>query len=202
MVKIVLFDFGGVLTEGGRPGFIGSMVAALWDVPADQVDISDLHIQLRRGKIHDDAFFAELNQRYGGQVTKDMFLAYTSKYAAPSQPVYQLAERLRTKGIRTGILSNVFTMNAEQLRAQGRYDGFDPVILSCEVGYAKPDPEIYEIAVRQTGVAPGEILLIDDQEKCISSATEAGFLTVQAFSPEQIVSDTVALIQRENNIEV
>ncbi|MET1033492.1 MAG: HAD-IA family hydrolase, partial [Candidatus Saccharimonadales bacterium] len=178
MIKAVLFDFGGVLTESGKKGFVDSTIAELYDQMPGTFDIGEWHYKLRRGKGDDDAFFADLNQRFGKHVTKALFLDKTQTSFIPSQEVYDLAKQLREAGIKTGILSNIFRMNARALQEQGWYDGFEPLILSCDEGYAKPDPEIYEIAIQKTGVAAEEILFVDDQDKCMPPAQDRGFYTL------------------------
>ena len=202
MIKVVLFDFGGVLTESGKRGFIAETVAGLYGISPESVDIADLHGELRRGQTDTKTFFTELNRRYGNkkQVTEQMFLKKTHAAFTPSPPVYDLAERLRAHGIRTAILSNIFNMNALALRKGGWYDGFDPVVLSYDVGYAKPDPEIYDLTLRRLGVKPQEVLFIDDQEKCLPPAIKLGMHVIRADSPAQIVGDTEALIKKVNGI--
>jgi epoxide hydrolase-like predicted phosphatase len=202
MIKAVLFDFGGVLSEGGKKGFIAQTIAELYGVDPAIVDIGDLHHMMRRGQGTEKLFFEELNTRYHGRVTKEMFLDKAHGYTVPSEEVYTLAEQLRSKGIKTGILSNVFAMSAERLRQEGRYDGFEPLVLSCYEGSAKPEEAFYHTAIEQTGVRPEEILFIDDQEKCIPPAQKLGMHTILAVSPQQIVDDTKALIRQLNGTEL
>ncbi|HSD55927.1 MAG TPA: HAD family phosphatase [Candidatus Saccharimonadales bacterium] len=202
MIKAVLFDFGGVLTESGKSGFTGAVMAELYGVGIDELDIGKDHALMRRGREDDGELFERLNKRYGKQVAKQMFVDRAQASFKPSQGVYDLAARLRAHGIKTGLLSNIFAMNANRLRAEGWYDGFSPIILSCEEGYAKPDPEIYEIAVKKTGTRPEEILFVDDQAKCIGPAQKLGFKIVVAKTPDQIVADVKSLIMAENGIEL
>lgn len=194
MIKFVYFDFGGVLTESGRSGFVSKMLGQLYEVSPSILDIGDYHAQLRRGLSHENDLFQYLNEKFGKNITKEQFLKHTHTDFIPSENVYKLAEQLRANGIGTGLLSNVFAMNAMQLRDQGRYDGFEPIILSCDVGYAKPDPQIYKIAIKQAGVLPQEILFVDDQQKCVQAAQAAGMQTVLAQDPDQIVRDVLALV--------
>lgn len=204
MIKAVLFDFGGVLTESGKKGFIAETLAGLYGVPPESIEIADLHGELRRGKSSTEDFFKQLNQRYGAEkhVTEQMFLDRTNVIFVPSPSVYDLAKRLRAHGIRTGILSNIFEMNARALQQQGWYDDFDPVLLSCDMGFAKPDPEIYDIMLKNLGLQPSEILFIDDQEKCLQPARQLGMHSIEAKSPAQIVADTEAIIQKVNGIAI
>lgn len=200
MIKVVLFDFGGVLSKTGTRGFIQEKIAELYGRDPKDVDITDLHMDLRRGVSTDEEFFAELNRRFNGNVSKEMFLDRVNGAVEVSEKVYDLASRLRKYGIATGIFSNVFAMNADMIRKQGLYDGFDPVLLSCDEGCAKPDEEFYKKALEKTGVQPHEILLIDDQEKCMPPAEKLGMHVILAISPEQIVTDTEALIATQNGI--
>jgi len=202
MIKVVLFDFGGVLTEGGKKGFIQSTIAHMVGLPPEEVDIGDLHYMMRRGRGTDEQFFGEINQRYNVHLTKDQFIASTHDLSERAEPVYALAERLRAAGIRTGILSNVFSMSARDLEKRGFYDGFDPIILSCDEGHAKPDPELYQIAIDKSGCAADEILFVDDQDKCLPPAHAFGMLTVQSQSPEQVVRDVTKVIREQNNIDI
>jgi epoxide hydrolase-like predicted phosphatase len=194
MIKAVLFDFGGVLSESGKHGSMRRLFGEVFGIDLRVMEsdlrIDDLSRRMWRGQISDDEFFAEIKRRHPElpAVTKEEFM----------QHMNVLAERLRAQGIKTGILSNVFRMGAKPLREAGFYDGFDPVLLSCEVGYAKPDPEFYQMAVDKLGIRPEEIILIDDQEYVLKPARAMGMQVILAESPEQIVRDTEALIQKEN----
>ncbi len=201
MIKAALFDFGGVLTESGKKGFIAKILAELLGVPEKDIDITDLHLDLRRGKSDEDTFFREINRRYNGHVTKESFLERTT-LPKLSREVIELARLMRTRGIRTGILSNVFALNARALRTAGLYEGFDPVILSCDEGFAKPDKEIYQIAIDRLGVRAEEVLFIDDQEKCTAAAAALGMHVVLAASPDQIVTDTKSLLVSLNGVRL
>jgi epoxide hydrolase-like predicted phosphatase len=204
MIKVVLFDFGGVLTETGKRGFITGIIADIFGVPPETIDISDLHADLRRGKMQEAEFFDAINHRYGTaqkQLTKQDFVART-EIVTLSPGVIGLAGQLRDSGIRTGILSNVFAVNARRLEARGYYDGFDPIILSCDAGFAKPDKEIYDFAIQKLGVLPHEILFIDDQEKCTTAAAAIGMHVVVAESPEQIVRDIKKVLKEQNGLNL
>ena len=198
MIKAVLFDFGGVLSEQGTAGFTGRVLAKLYGVGQQEVrGIVDLHHDFQCGRVSGAVYIDELNRRFDGNVTVKEFLQ-EADYPTLSEEVYELARSLRGQGVKTAIFSNIPDINARELRQQGCYDGFDPVILSCEEGYIKPDPAFYELAVRRLGVHPEEVLLIDDQERCLPPARQLGMHTILARSSRQIVADTRALIAREN----
>lgn len=199
MIKAVLFDYGGVLSPGGRT--ISGVYSRLLGIPQDEVDLADLHIEYRRGDISTEDFFIKLGEQYGKVVTAEKFLEYSDIFVK-NEAVYELAANLRKQGIKTGILSNVYELSADILRKDGYYDGFDPVVLSCEEGLAKPEPEFYKIAIERLGVEPKEILFIDDQEKCFPPANALGMHTIKADDEDQTVSDIKAVLKKENGLDL
>lgn len=201
MIKAVLFDYGGVLTEGGKVGGISTTLAALTGLPAETINMSDLHAQYIRGLMSEQEFFAELNRRYGGarSITADDF-NNASDIFVKAQPVYDLAARLRAHGIATGILSNMYDMSARKLRELGRYADFSPVILSCEEHLAKPDRAFFELAIKRLGIPAEQILFIDDQERFKHIAEGLGMHFLRADNTAQIVADVTRIIEKANGI--
>lgn len=201
MIKAVLFDFGGVLTESGKKGFVSQALADAYGVTIDEIQLSKLQYQWRKNMTDEEEVMDVLNKRFNKKVSVKEFYEHLHGETLRSEEVYSMADQLRAAGIKTGILSNVFTTSAELLREQGFYDGFDPIVLSCEEGYAKPDEELYQIAIQKTGVKADEIVFIDDQEKCRPPAEKLGMHFVMAVSPQQIVDDTLALISKINSVD-
>ncbi len=203
MIKAVLFDFGGVLSEAGKVGAIRGIFADAYGIDPTTINEPEIRIQALRGEISDDAFLDYMNQKYASSslVTKAKFLKTVDRMTR-CEPVYELAKALQQHGLKTGILSNIFTMSADLLRSRGMYDSFNPVLLSCELGYAKPEPELYKLAINKLGVKPTEILFIDDQQYCLDPAKATGMHVVLAQNPTQIVSDVKALLLKENGIKL
>ena len=202
MIKGVLFDYGGVLTEGGRRGYVTKAIAELYGL--DTVRSQDLK-EARDAMYHggnEDAFFAHLNRKFRQDVTKEMFLERTKRTLSHSALMYALAARLRENDIKTGILSNVFAISAYAVHAHGGYTGFGPVVLSCKEGYAKPELQIYKIAISRMKLPPEEILFIDDQDICLLPARMLGMHTIQAVTPEQVAGEVRQLVKRENGFDI
>ena len=70
----------------------------------------------------------------------------------------------------------------------------DAVVLSCEVGSAKPSPEIYVTALADLGVAAADAVFIDDQPTFCMGAEAVG------VRPIQIVRDGVNAVNAINAI--
>ena len=66
------------------------------------------------------------------------------------------------------------------------FDLLDDMIISGEVGHAKPAPEIFQIMLERIGRLAQECLFIDDALPNIHQAQKLGFATIHFQSPEQL----------------
>jgi len=71
-------------------------------------------------------------------------------------------DRLRSAGLRLGVVSNADGRVEEALVAAGLRNCFDVVLDSALVGVEKPDPAIFRAALDALGVAPAEALYVGD----------------------------------------
>lgn len=83
-----------------------------------------------------------------------------------------------------GILSNLTIYDKERIDRQLRLKDYDYVFLSFELGYRKPDIEIYEEVQKRLPFNKEDILFIDDRLDNIESAKEFGWNTFQATGLE------------------
>ena len=64
---------------------------------------------------------------------------------------------------------------------------FDPVILSCDTGNSKPNPEIFEKARKSAGNPdPKECLFFDNSRKNVDVALSLGWDAVLVASPADV----------------
>src|SRR5438552_9617078 len=61
---------------------------------------------------------------------------------------------------------------------------FDAVLVSGEVGVAKPDPAIYTMTASSLGVAPPECIFVDDRPEFVAGAGAAGMIGVEVTTVE------------------
>lgn len=64
---------------------------------------------------------------------------------------------------------------------------FEHVFLSHEIGLLKPDPRAFFRVLEQIDCKPAEVVLIDDNPKCIEAAAELGMATVLFSDAEKTV---------------
>lgn len=75
---------------------------------------------------------------------------------------------------RLGIITNAWPYLEPLLRTLGIWDYFHSVIISAQVGLSKPNPAIYELALRHLRVGAHEALFIDDLAANVLAAERSG----------------------------
>lgn len=86
--------------------------------------------------------------------------------AEPFPETLKVLERLRRKGIPTGIISNLPIPYQKPVFDLGLADIIDHLVFSFEVGLKKPDPEVYLLMLKRMGLLPHNTLMIGDNIYC------------------------------------
>ena len=77
--------------------------------------------------------------------------------------------------VKVGLLTNATSQLVRHLLNVNQLEPlFDAIVVSSEVRSAKPDREIYEIALRKLSSAPSESVMVDDNPDNIEGAVRAG----------------------------
>ncbi|MBO0806137.1 MAG: HAD-IA family hydrolase [Nocardiopsaceae bacterium] len=85
----------------------------------------------------------------------------------------------RDRGLKIALVSNCGADTRPLLGRLNLIELADEVILSCEVGCPKPEPEIYHRALDALGVPAGQAVMIDDQPSYCAGAEAAGVRAIQ-----------------------
>jgi len=112
-----------------------------------------------------------------------------------NEPVIELIRSLRPK-YQVGMLSNVRGRRSLDERFQdGELDVlFDVVVASGDIGFEKPDPEIYTMTAAKLGVSPEECLFVDDIPEFCIAAESVGMKSFRFVSSEQSLDELKQLI--------
>jgi putative hydrolase of the HAD superfamily len=192
--RAVLVDVGGVLCSDGLPA-----VAAAWSARLGVTERSLLAAifggsdeTVLVGRVSEPAWWRVVGARL--DIGPAQLARLREDIAAAGTWDEQLLAVLRDLrgGARTAIVSNAWPHVRARL-AEAHLEGVtDDVVLSCEVGYAKPSPEIYRLALERLGVRPENALLIDDTPGHVVAAEAAG---LHGHRHEHAVG-TVAIMER------
>jgi putative hydrolase of the HAD superfamily len=88
-------------------------------------------------------------------------------------------QALRSRGIKIAIVSNCSEHTHDMLDELGVTALSDVLVLSCEVGAAKPAAEIFRFALDRLGVSAGAAAFVDDQVSYCAGAAKLGLTAMQ-----------------------
>jgi putative hydrolase of the HAD superfamily len=185
-LEALILDYGNVLTHPQREDCFEAM-AAHAGVPAHV--LRDAYWQHRHAY---DAGLpaAEYWRRVLGPVGQSsrvldqeaiiarLIEADVASWTEYREDVWDLAQSFRVQGGHTAFLSNGVPEAMARIRTDRPLEGwFDVVIVSCEVGVAKPDPAIFQMCLSRLSVEPGHALFVDDRIENIEGAARLGIHT-------------------------
>jgi len=134
--------------------------------------------------------------------TDEIFPAILQARLAPLPGLIELLAALEWHGITKGIATSSRRSFVE--RVLGRFDfqpRFSPILTSEDITEGKPHPEIYLKAASRLGVAPAEMLVLEDSQNGCRAAVAAGAITVAVpgahsrrhdFTGAALVADSLA----------
>ena len=98
--------------------------------------------------------------------------------------VIPFLRRLRARGIKIAIVSNCTENTRPMLVSLGVDALADALVLSCEVGAAKPAAEIFRCALDRLGVTAEAAVFVDDQAGYCAGSVAVGIRAVQIVRGE------------------
>ncbi|MDM8521085.1 HAD family phosphatase [Anaerolineales bacterium HSG6] len=111
-----------------------------------------------------------------------------------NQPLVAYIERLKQAGYPLGILSN-YSDQARPLwtNTYPFIHYFDGVIISAEVGIAKPTPQIYHLAAKSLDINVSDAVFIDDFIENIEGAKAVGMLAIHFIETDSVIQELTRL---------
>jgi putative hydrolase of the HAD superfamily len=100
--------------------------------------------------------------------------------------VFPTLRQLRSRGVKTGLVSNCSHSTRPVVDRLGLEEVFDEVLLSYEVKSMKPDPAIYRIALERLGDVPtARAVFVDDQPDYCDGGAAVGLATRLMLRPNE-----------------
>jgi epoxide hydrolase-like predicted phosphatase len=201
-IRTVIFDIGGVLERVGyadaelgtkwrdrlgmdQAAFTGAMRRVDPDHRAQTGEMSEAAYrgrcaaELRLSPAQADEFMADMWDWYCGDLDEEMMA-----FAASLRP-----------RLRTAIISNSADGARREEIARYAFDTiFDPIIYSHEVGLAKPDPAIFDLACARMDLEPTQAIFVDDVPGHAAAARALGMhAIVHVGTPQTIAAVNAAI---------
>jgi len=197
-IKAVIFDYGNVLLEWNprnvfRPYFANDGEAM--ERFLQEIDFMEWNAHQDRGRPFNEGVailsarfpqYAFLIRAYHDNWRDSIGKAFTD--------TVEIARELKRAGYSVYGMSN---WSAETFPiAREKYDFFDlfdDMVISGEVGFVKPEPEIYQIALDRISRPAQECLFIDDALPNIVQANKMGFKTIHFISAPQLKLELIQM---------
>jgi len=134
-----------------------------------------------------DALVPVLRSEFGLDLPHDysMLEDFVSRFER-NERLGKIIKSLEGK-VRLGLLTNMYPRMLDQIKQRGLLPdvAWTCIVDSSVVHYLKPEPEIYEIAEAQAGVAPEKILFVENSPMHIDAARARGWQTL-LYDPVEI----------------
>jgi putative hydrolase of the HAD superfamily len=179
MIKVVLFDFGGVLAD---EGFKNGLEAI-----GEKQGVNDIFEKGERliyetgyvlGLAEERQFWEELRRETGIEgADKELRDAILSRFTLRPEVLSEVRS-LRETGLRTAILSDQTNWLDEIDAKDPFYLHFDRVFNSYRMHKGKRDPSLFADVCRELGIKPREALFVDDKPENIRRAQGEGINTI------------------------
>lgn len=190
-MKAVIFDmFETLVTLHSVPQYFGRNIAA--DLGADIDEFYPLWHEAdedySKGKMNFGEVLSLIGERihyaYPERIPEVVEKRYAFKRDSLQKVEYRIVSLLRElkeRGYKVGLISNCFLEEAEAIRASVLAPFFDVMMLSCEQGVQKPEPEIFERCLAELSVTAEECLYVGDGGSFeLETARSFGMKTLQA----------------------
>jgi len=195
-IRAIIFDVGRVLVRVEIARAMSGLASGLSLSPADLWSAieKDPHWQdWQEGRMRPHEWYLHLNKRLGSSLSFDQFREVWNRALDP-EPMQDsgFLEKL-AKRYRLALLSNTDPIHISYLEATYDFFRFFPVrIYSCTAGVSKPNPLIYEQALRACKVRAPEAIYVDDVAAYAEAARRLGMAGIQYVSPAQLRADLQA----------
>lgn len=196
-IKAVFFDLGGVIvrTEFQAPRQqLAERLGLEYDDLVKIVFDSDSGIKATIGEMSSEEHWNSVLKRLK-RPASDLPAIRDEFFAGDivDRTLVDFIRSLRGK-YKTGLISNAWGDLRDFIVREKFDDAFDKMIISAEVGAAKPEPKIFQIALGQFGVSPGEAVFVDDFLINIEGCEKVGIKGIHFKDPESALKQLEQLL--------
>ena len=194
-LRAVIFDIGRVLVRVNIEGVKSALAQGLPLSPQElwsAIEKDPRWPDWQEGRMSARDWHLHLSKRFSLSLSFEQFTAVWNSALDP-QPIHNTSLfAALSRRYRLGLLSNTDPIHVAKL--ESTYDFFEYFpksvrTYSCAVGVSKPEPLIYQHALRSCKVRAEEAVYIDDIPAYVEAARRLGLTGVRFQSPTQLWED-------------
>jgi glucose-1-phosphatase len=145
-------------------------------------------LDLQDGRITARDWYLHIVRRLGGNLSYDQFIRAWNAALLPETLQPDSLWSGLAKKYRLSLLSNTDPIHVAHMESTFTFFNYFPVrTYSYVVGSSKPNPVIYQEALRATKVKATEAVYIDDLEENVAAAKSLGMIGVHCPVPSNLV---------------
>lgn len=147
------------------------------------------------GKITERNYWiSTLTDAQASSFDPDFAINLAQKYQTYKLDMEALIQQLYSLGYTLGIISTTHHEMIAYKRRRFNLDRyFKSIITSCDTGLVKPDPRIYQVALKTMKVEPEDCVFIDDTFKNVTAGAKLGIKSIQFFNCYQLRNELAQL---------
>ncbi len=191
MIKLIMFDIGGVIEDYTEEQYIRYICAKL---KLDKKEFADELLRIlpsaEEGRISTREMLERVSILFGVRFSKLEWADSIRRLGRINPKMVALVNRLHSKH-RVVLLTNV---SKSRYMENVRFGFFrqvkvDRVYASCYVGLSKPGQQIYRYVLKKERVSPEEAVFIDNLEINVQGARKVGIRGIHFVGQAKLVRD-------------
>lgn len=196
-IRAIIWDLEGVLLQNhghNLPALVADRLGAPLDA-TNEIFFSETNDRVDLGEMSQDDFWYYLLDQLGKPRKMKYILDHIfDEELFIDQDLLETIRRYR-KTYKVGLITNFSDDLRERLAGPWSVEGaFDAIVISCEVGMVKPDPRIFQLALKKLGVRPHEAVFIDDRPHNVEGARKVGLHAISFENKQQALNELDTLL--------
>jgi putative hydrolase of the HAD superfamily len=184
--RVVVFDYGEVISRSPTDTDRAAILAAAGSVPADGFwqRYWQYRDELDRGTLSVVGYWErianDLGVHWGAADIQSLWAADFRSWISVEPGTIELLDQLHAGGTRVALLSNAGFDFAGPFRFSPMARYFERVFISAELDELKPEAQIYLHVMGELGISPAQMVFIDNKSVNTDAAAALG-ITVHHF---------------------